>query len=228
MHRRSVCMLTSLVALVLFSAVSPAAVIQFKGASEFHGTGFGAVPTLLVLQNSPTQWGAVLPAGAMSTGLRSGHEKPFSTTPTAGELLKQGIGSQGLGVVLNLNQPGTSRREEVRLRGFTLRFFTDRNGLDEFFDAAYVAPDGGLVLAPISSQGTGTAGWLFSIDLPADDADRFFSDPSNRVGMFIPQDLAMQDSFGGPDSFHLIPEPGALLGLAAVGWLGLRRPRHPA
>lgn len=196
-------------------AVSAAhADVIFVGPTSQSGTGFGNVLNVLTLHATPQEAGSVLWQG--SGDLRSGDATNQSQTRSVAELTAAGVGALDFGVVFNINEPGSSA--PVTLQQFEL-VFQDQTG-EELFTQEWT---GSMSLMPLAQgQGTGGAGYLFTVNLTPAQASLFFSDPANRIGMRVESPIL--STAGGPENFYLIPAPGALalLGLA-VGALGRRR-----
>ncbi len=201
------------------NAVLHAASVGFSTNSvDASGTGFGAIFNVLTVQNDDTEWGSVLLDGS-GLDVLGGNATASSMTRTADELLGSGIDRFNFGLVLNINESVGPPPREITLNDFTVRFYTDPNNFGSFFDATYVAPVSGVVL-PAVAPGTGTAGWLFNIQLSEAEFNSFFGNPLNRVGMFILEpDMILNSSDGAENFFFVaIPEPStyAFAGLGAV------------
>jgi hypothetical protein len=215
----------------LLATAAHGGAISFTGQSiDLQGSGFGNTLVSLVLHANDQEFGSVLRSGA--SDVTSDDATNQSSTRTAAELLSAGISGADFGIVFNIAEPGSA--DDLILFDFSLRF-TDGTGVPLFADVTYDAPLAGLLLNQIGG-GVGGAGWLFEIDLAPAEALAFFASETNRVGMLISEDQAIQDSGGGPDSFFFIapdaalhaPEPSALLlaivGAAGlVGWIASRR-----
>jgi hypothetical protein len=202
-----------------------AAVIHYGGPVQHRGTGHGAVLTLLVLQekgpNGAGQFGSVLFDGQQD--VKGGHATPQSRTYTSGELASKGVSAGHFHIVLNLNQPGA--RPAITLGDFIIRFQdpTGQTLFDAQFDVA-ANPDA-AVLSPVG-LGTGQAGYLFWVDFSTSEAELFFSESANRVGMIVPVASAMVGATAGPESFYIsIPEPASGL-LLLGGGTGMLLKRH--
>lgn len=163
---------------------------------------------MLTLQATSSEAGSV-PRTAGSD-VTTGNAANTSTTRTVAEMTANQINAGNLGVVFNINEPGSSA--DVTIQTFTMRFYY--NSESSFFDITW---DGPLTLTPFN-QGTGGAGYLFLIALTSSQAADFFADPSNRVGMLVPTGSPITDSGDGPENFSLVPSPGAsaLLGLCVI------------
>lgn len=190
-------------------------IITPAGTFDDSGTGFGNILNVLSLQGSPNEWGSVLRSGGADA--LTGDATNQSSTRTVGEMISAGVGLSNFAIVFNINEPGSA--DMVTLQHFTLRFYDSADAV--LFDATWT---GSLDLAPVS-QGTGGAGYVFEVAFsPAQAA--FFSDPGNRVGMFVSEGSTTEilNSFNGPDNFYIVPGPSALALMSlGVGFAGYRR-----
>lgn len=203
-------------AAALGAAPAVGANIAFNGGTQQSGTGFGNILNVLSLHNNDSEWGSVTRLGG--SDVLAGHATNQSFTRTAGEILASGADINNLGMVFNINEPGSS--DEVLLREFTVIFYDATDAV--MFSATWSTP---LNLAPVNN-GTGGAGWIFDLVLTAAERAAFFGDANNRIGMIVPEASPIGNSFDGPENFYLIPSPGslALVGLGLAG-LTRRRPR---
>lgn len=215
----------------LLGVVSPAgaAIIFTNTQVNESGTGFGSRLTVLAVQqqgNNSTEFGSILWNGAADVDTDDSTNQ--SETQTVADLLAEGINENTLTVIFNINEGGDAA-PVLTLHDFAL-IFQNAAGA-ELFRETYTAPVGGLDLDQAGS-GNGASGWKFNVAFanPAA-AAAFFSVPTNRLGMVIASDQAIEDTKGGAESFFVIapvPEPSSallcLVGLGSV--LGFTRSRN--
>lgn len=233
--------------LVLAVTSAQAGLIVLQPNTDVTGYGFGSHPSILTLQQKPPEGtleqGCVAPTnntGGFSTsgcgltgiGLVSGNNK--YATPTLASLGVTGFAD--LGLLLNINEPGSS--PEVTLQKLVLTLYGGADGTEVMFHDSLALPVD-LVGKP---GGQGSAGFLITIDpIPG-----LVLDSSWRVGLAAqigcttaPCDVAGQyGTAGGDESFTIAslgggvppqetPEPAtsALLGggLIALAWALRRR-----
>lgn len=223
-------------AVVLAAALSSwasAGSVTFNGSTAHqHGSGFGSVLNLLSVQHNGSEYGSVYYDGGAD--VITGHAKNDSDTVTVQQLIDIGATDGDIGLVLNLNQTGSS--DPMNIRSFTVRFQKADN--TELFTAVFTpgAPNAPTSALTVIGQGTGTAGYLFKVNLSAAEKTLLYSDVTNRVGMFILEENAIEGSNDGQDSFFLgrysgltpgplpIPLPvAAIPGGALLGAMMLRR-----
>ena len=202
-----------------------AGVVTFSGTqADLNGTGFGNVLNVLTVHNRGSEFGSVLWNG--SSDVLGGHATNTSQTQTASVMQANGIGGTKFAVYFNGNEPGNA--SSVLLHDFSVHFFAaDGSSL---FDAVYSAPVGGLGISDFG--GTGQAGWLFEVALSALESSLFYGNGSNRIGMSIGANQAIELTAGGAENFFLgkldpgprdggdpTPEPASMLvwGLVALG-----------
>jgi hypothetical protein len=200
-------------ALALSTSAAHADLI-FAGPRDQMGTGFGNVLNVLSLQSRPSESGSVLRQGGVD--VLTGDATNQSATRSVAELLAAGVDASNLGVVFNINEPGSS--PQVTLQQFQL-VFTDNTG-NTLFTQNWTGP---LTLEP-ANQGTGGAGYVFDINLTPAQAQQLFSDPTNRIGLAVTTPIL--GSMGGPENFYLVPGPaGAAVGFIALAGAARRRRR---
>lgn len=200
---------------VLAFQSSASAAITFVGPYVDSGTGFGNVLNVLTVQQNGSEWGSILRSGG--SDVMAGDAKNTSSTRTVAEMAALGVNANNLGIVFNINEPGSA--DMVTIQTFTLRFYHTNE--TAFFDLTWTGP---LTLAPVN-QGTGGAGYAFSVGLTAGQAALFFGDSSNRIGMLVPEGSPILDTFDGPENFYLIPSAGsyAMIGLGMFAMARRRR-----
>ena len=216
-------------AAALPAASSNAAVINFFDKnSDQTGTGFGHVLEVLDVQNSPSEFGAVLWDG--SKDVASGDAKNQGATRTVTELAAKGIDATHFSLIFNINQPKSS--DGLDLHNFDLVF---QNAAGQtLFTAAFDPNDGAnssTAGLDADGQGTGQSGYEFPVSFTAAEATLFFGTSTNRVGMEILSSHAIDNTTaGGAEGFYVaqaIPEPAS--GVAMIGIAGamlLRRARR--
>ena len=195
-----------------------------------NGTGFGNRLTILSLQVKPTEFGTVLWDG--SADVITDGATNQSQTRTVAEMLSAGIDEANLVVVFNINEGG-SPPPVLTLHDFDL-VFQDAAGAELFretFDAGAGLPLG------TAGTGNGASGWRFDVVFTTNAAAAvaFFDTPTNRLGMEITSDQAIENTKGGADSFYItspaqvIPEPSAIIYalLALAGIVASRSSRRP-
>lgn len=197
----------------------------------FHGTGLGAVNTVLTLQkqgNNTTESGSVIANGA-----------GFSTTGDAGTGASQSslrtLGSLGvtdtsdLRIVFNATEPGGN---SITVSSLSLTFYDALNTAAAVFNL--VAP----VTFEATNTGIGKSGFVFGLDAAqAALAATFIGGSSTSFADFrIGLGSTLTNVAGGPETFYAVnaggvttpvpePETYALLlaGLGVVGFVARRR-----
>jgi len=237
-----------LVSVIGFSGVTakadpvPVGSLISNGTRALQGTGFGVVLPVLTLQATPNEVGGVGFNGTadFAYGLINGTGAgpnvnlgaPHSQTYLFSTLIANGIdNAASLGLIYNANDTGNALNtvlHEVRLRVYDLAgnwvFTTGLCGGTN-------PPCPGDF--PVTNQGQGGDGYLFTLDAAAQAAlAAFFANPTNfRVGLFA--DIG--DTDNGPEDFYFqsvdtpIPEPASmlLLGSGLFGLMaGIRRKRR--
>ena len=199
-------------ATVAFAGVSQAATITFDGEVVESGTGIGTVLTELTVQDAPSESGAVARNG--SADVITGDAKTGAsqtTTRTVEELLAVGVEADGsnLALVFNVTEPGND--PGVTLEDLTATFY-DADGSVLFTASTTTEYD------LDNNQGVGQSGWLFEVELSAAEADQFFSDSSNRLGL----SADVTNSRGGPETIYVagVGTP-QIIPIPAAAWMGL-------
>lgn len=228
------------------ASTAQAGLIVNPANTDLTPFGFGTAPAILTLQGNPLEQGCVAPIdtiGGYSTNcgpsgsLVSGNNKYAAPT-----LASLGVTSFAtLGILLNINDPGST--QQATLQNLMLTLYGGTDGTTGLFHFSLVDPY--VDLAGIA-MGQGKAGFLITIasdQIPATGfSDALRVGLSATIGCTVPVagcNVAGQFSTGGgPDSFTVanlggevpqetVPEPAtaALLGggLLALAWALRRR-----
>jgi hypothetical protein len=206
-------LVTSVGAAVLaaFAIEAQAGTITFTNQQlDESGTGFGNRLSLLVVQDSPAEFGSVKWGGAADV-LTDDATAQSSTRRS--DAIRLNAASTSFGVVLNINQGGN-----IVLNDFNVLRFNAAGALQETitFNAG-----AGVVLST-AGQGNGNSGWLFIVSGVS------LAQADDRWGMEILSGEAITGATGGAESFYAaslvtgaIPlPPAAWSGLAALGAMG--------
>jgi PEP-CTERM motif len=211
----------------VWSPIAAYGELIFTGTQvDQNGTGFGNVLTILSVQATSSEFGSVLWDGG--SDVESDDATNQSQTRTVAQLLAAGIDETNLTLIFNVNEGGDTD-PVLTLHDFHV-VFQDASGAELFretFDAG-----GGLDLAS-AGMGNGVSGWQFDVNFTANAAAAatFFGTLTNRIGMEIASDHAIENTKGSAESFFVaapVPEPSALvqillgLGLLAA-WRSRRR-----
>ena len=188
-----------------------------------HGVGFGNILSLLVVKAKDSEFGSVAWNGT-STVIKD-DARNQSRTQSAKTLSDNGY-TDYLPLIFNIGEPGSA--SDITLHDFTLRFFADTGAT--LFDLTYDAPPEGLNL--VDAGGTGQAGWIFDVNLEPSEVAAFYGNDKNRLGQFIDEDQAIENTAGSHENYFLIktydggggdpptavPEPASItLGVFALG-----------
>jgi hypothetical protein len=204
-------------------AATSANALTFIGPQEFHGTGLGAVNTILTIQNTGTESGSV---GLNSSGEQviTGDAKTGASQTQLLSLAEIGATSAAeLQIVFNAVEPDNAENS-ISLDNLVLSIF-DPSGTVLFTSDAF---------SPITFDdtfnGTGQSGFVFGLsDAEASAAQSAFSGDfgANLVGLSATASM----SAAGHESFFVttntapIPEPSTYA-MMGVGLLGLALARR--
>jgi hypothetical protein len=219
--------LSGLMALTVVVFFAPGAfpdTITWTDMQYEAGTGFGNITNVLSLANKTSETGSVYPT-SQTTGDATNSSKTWTVT----QLVGLGFSANNLGIVFNINEPGSA--DTVNLVSFNLDFY---NGSGDSLGQTFLTgtPFGGLT--PVGGNGTGTAGYLMAYNNAGFLTD-FFNTGTNVLG----GSGSVTDSFSGAENFYLartdlqstiIPEASAvfLFGSGLVGLVAYRRKRRMA
>jgi len=204
-----------------------AGIVYTGNEVDQSGTGFGNVLTILAVQATPSEFGSVLWDG--NDDVEAGDAANQSQTRTVSELLAAGIDETNLTLIFNINEGGDSD-PVLTLHDFDLVFQNDAGAelFRETFDAG-----AGLDLDS-AGTGNGASGWQFDVNFTTNAviAAAFFDTLTNRIGMEVASDQAIDNTKGSAESFFVtspVPEPSTLvqilLGLGALAAWRWRRKR---
>lgn len=221
--RSTTAMMVIAAAMLLAAALSAKGDLIFHGDIDVTGTGFGATDPILVLQRPGSGPDTVSGAtGIDSDGnpTHTGDARIQGEARDIADLLAGGIVSpEFLGIVFNINEPGTVTDRTVVLTDLSITIYSAVG--DALFTGIYTGPD--LELDPIN-PGTGAAGYLFMLDAAQAAAAAPFWNPGHYLGA----EATIGDARAGPEQFFpvVIPEPTSLLLLGAGSLLLLARRRR--
>lgn len=228
--RCSILLLACIAMLAACSATARADIV-LTGPVEDSGNGFGTVLNLLTLQNTSSEWGQVLWDGSMNTFSTNGQEDTNSnktSTYSVSDLAAIGLGINNFSFVFDINEAGNPK--QLLLNDFDL-VFMDTTGAELFrmtWDSS-----GGTILPEVGG-GVGGSGYRFDVDFTSALEMSFFDTTTNRVGMVVAENMPVDQTSDGPDTFFLVPrenapvpEPSSMvLCLVGVAMLaGVRRRR---
>jgi len=212
----------------LLGGTARAGSVTFSGATQdLNGTGFGTVLSVLSLQNNGTEWGAQgVKNGSIDSisldnkGLGgNASNSNGSNTQTVSNLfaIDPNFIAHGdtIGLIFNVNQEGAQGSLTLNLHNFYVDFYKSDNSLlfSLKFDDADASNADTSALAPISHNGTGTAGQLFNVNMTATEYYAFFGtvatpNLNNFIGMHVRSADAIQDSNDGQDNWFIIAQQG--------------------
>jgi PEP-CTERM motif. len=222
---------------MLFCGQAAFASIILVSPTQFSGTGLGTVPTILTIQDNPTEVGCIGFTGAGSTfnsaGVCGGSAADVKTGASQTQLQPLSAAAGGgittasdFAFIFNANQPAAG---PITLSGVQVAFYNSMGGfLYESSGLDCSASPTGCTF-PTTFSGTGNSGFEFQLNsaqqLAATKAGAF-SSASNLVGL----SASVTGSAGGPETFYLVnanpgggtissvPEPSSIL-LSAAGLL---------
>ncbi|HZP86266.1 MAG TPA: hypothetical protein VFB54_05560 [Burkholderiales bacterium] len=206
------------------------------GTVDLHGTGLGAVYSVLTLTspgNSTTETASV----AWSTD--HGEVIEGDALRGASQTRVVRIGNLGLTdasnlrIIFNSQEPADRANNDIALSNLVLSIFSP-NGV-VLFDSGLFTP----VTLPATDPGIGQAGFVFALDSDQAAAAQDVFAPGNLIGLLA----TLEDASGGPETFFVgsldkvvapqqIPEPRAAflagLVLLSLGATARRRLATPA
>jgi hypothetical protein len=208
-----------------FSPTSQAGSVSSVGLPiDLATLGSENLMTLLTVQASPTESGAVSWNGAVD--VRSGNALPQSFTRTVADLRGLGINGRSFGIVFSGNEAAGGL--SVTLPKFSLQFFAADG--TPLFSATYQAAAGKAGVP--SFGGSSESGWLYRVSLTGAEADLFYASDANRIGVLIDRTNPVGSTSGGPEILSLLqfeimcccdsqtPEPASIL-VWLVGTVGI-------
>lgn len=198
------------------------------------GSGFGAVNTVLTLDNTKSGIASGGVAWDGDADDRYGpNTKPGSVHNNAWTFAQLDItDASAIRIILNAVEPGETDTNSITLSNLVLNIYSDA-GLLLWDSGPFTS-----IAFPESETGVGKAGFVFMLDaLQAAEAQGFITG-TNHLGLFA----EIANASGGPDTFFVldgepddggpptdIPEPGSLallgLGILAAGVLR-RKTKH--
>jgi hypothetical protein len=227
--------------------------VMLTSPTSFTGTGLGAVPTILTIQDSSTEIGCVGFTGLGSTlnsGVCTGSSADVKTGASQTRLQPLSAAAGGaitsassFAFIFNADQPAggpiTLADARVAFYSSTGAFLYQSAGLN------CTASSTGCTF-PVTASGMGKSGFEFQLSSDqqtAATAAGAFSSPSNLVGL----SAFVTASAGGPETFYLlngnavssqgsgisaVPEPSSIflstISLAIIGFSAVRRRSHSA
>jgi hypothetical protein len=224
MKHMALSVLMALTVVVFFAPGAFPDTITWTDMQYEAGTGFGNITNVLSLANKTSETGSVYPT-SQTTGDATNSSKTWTVT----QLVGLGFSANNLGIVFNINEPGSA--DAVNLERFSLDFY---NGSGDSLGQTFLTGTPFDGLTPIGGNGTGTAGYLMAYNNTGFLTD-FFNTGTNVLG----GSGSVTDSFSGAENFYLartdlqstiIPEASAvfLFGSGLVGLVAYRRKRRMA
>ena len=187
--------------------VAQAGTITFTNQQvDLSGGGFGNILQILAVQaqgNGTEESGSILRSGGVDVS--SGDATNQAQTISVADLATKGITSTDtFGLIFNINEAVDT---EVVLHDFSMTF-TDDAGTALFGDITYSPPGGEITLDEVNG-GQGGSGWLFRVNLTPAEETALFASSTNRIGMYITTDNAIEMVSAGAEGFHVyrVPEP---------------------
>jgi hypothetical protein len=226
------------VGLALVATLGLAQTVQasliLQSAIEVTGTGLGTEPTILTIQNNPTETGCVSFSnigasfsGASCTG-SSGDVKTGASQTSIQPLsaIGSGITGSNFAIVFNADQPAGGA---ITLTGLTASFYSPTGTLLYQTNGFSCSTAGVAGCAfPSTVHGIGGSGFVFQLDAAqaaAATAAGVFLNQNDIVGL----SASTSGASGGPETFYLgktagstssVPEPTTMF-LMGTGLLGV-------
>jgi hypothetical protein len=204
-------------AIILAIATTPTAFgnMILSSANFVSGTGLGTEPTLLTLQDSPTEIGCVGSTSSQTgstfnaSGVCGGSSADVKTGGS--QIGPQAIGTitaNTFGIVFNADQAAGG---PITLTGLTASFY-DSTGKFLYQTSGLSCAQAGVPNCAFTntSSGVGKSGYLFALDAAQQQAAAAagaFSSPTNLVGL----SASASGANAGPDTFYLANVPGGVL-----------------
>jgi hypothetical protein len=184
-------------------------------ANFVSGTGLGTEPTLLTIQDSPSELGCVGSTSSQigstfnASGVCGGSSADVKTG--ASQTAPQAIGTitaNTFGIVFNADQTSGGA---ITLTGLTASFY-DSTGKFLYQTSGVSCAGAGVANCAFTStaSGVGKSGYLFGLDAAQQQAAiaaGAFSSPTNIVGL----SGSASGANAGPETFYLANVPGGVL-----------------